>query len=182
MSRKSEQRTKHKKQDFLSMLSKIKSLKKACNLCGITMSQVAKWSRTDKWFADELRNAQAEIVMELETIAFDQALSGDTRQLQFLLKSWAPERYAPKAGVNVNVNEKADIRIAGQDPAKIKSEIADRLLSAIGNMPGGQEVIGQVIDGSAKSAQDVAEVSPSRSDSELEKSKESPVRGDGSSK
>ena len=119
--------------------------------------------------------------MELETIAFDQALGGDTKQLQFLLKSWAPERYAPKAGVNVNVNEKSDIRIAGQDPAKIKGEIADRLLSAIGDMPGGQEIVGHVKDGSSNSAQDVTEVSPSGSGGELEELKKPPVRGHGSS-
>ena len=181
MSRESEQRIKYKKQDFLSVLSKVKSLRKACNLCSTSMGQVAKWSRADKWFADELRNAQAEIVMELETIAFDQALGGDTKQLQFLLKSWAPERYAPKAGVNVNVNEKSDIRIAGQDPAKIKGEIADRLLSAIGDMPGGQEIVGHVKEGASNSAQDVTEVSPSGSGGELEELKKPPVRGHGSS-
>ena len=74
MSRKSEKKIKDKKQDFLSILSKVKSLRKACNLCSVNMGQVAKWSRADKWFSDELRNAQAEIVMELETIAFDQAM------------------------------------------------------------------------------------------------------------
>ena len=176
MSRESEQRIKYKKQDFLSILSKVKSMRKACNLCSTTMSQVAKWSRSDKWFADELRNAQAEIVMELETIAFDQALEGDTKQLQFLLKSWAPERYAPKAGVNVNVNEKSDIRIAGQDPAKIKGEIANRLLSAIGDMPGGQEIVGQVIDGSSNAARADDSVPSSRSEGKLDEGERSSVR------
>ena len=169
MSRGSEQRIKYKKQDFLSVLSKVKSMRKACNLCSTTVGQIAKWSRSDKWFADELRNAQAEIVMELETIAFDQALSGDTKQLQFLLKSWAPERYAPKTGVNVNVNDKSDIRIAGQDPAKIKGEIADRLLSAIGDMPGGQEIVGHVKDGTSDATRTVDSVPASRGKGGLDK-------------
>lgn len=177
MSRGSEQRIKYKKQDFLSVLSKVKSMRKACNLCGTTMSQIAKWSKADKWFADELRNAQAEIVMELETIAFDQALSGDTKQLQFLLKSWAPERYAPKTGVNVNVNEKSDIRIAGQDPAKIKGEIADRLLSAIGDMPGGQEIVGHVKDGTSDATRTDDSVPSSRSEGRLDEIEGSTVQG-----
>lgn len=173
MSRKSQKKSKDKKQDFLFILSKVKSLRKACNLCGINMGQVARWSRADKWFSDELRNAQAEIVMELETIAFDQAMEGDVKQLQFLLKSWAPDRYAPKTGVSLHVGEKADIRIAGQDPAKIKGEIADRLLSAIEDMPGGKEIVGHVKDGSSDRTQDDESISTGGGHRKLEESEES---------
>jgi hypothetical protein len=146
MNDKDKAKNRQRKQDFLSALQQTKSIKKACKLCGFNVTHVSKWAQNDNWFADELKLMQRTILLELESLAFDQALDGDSRQIQFLLKAWAPQRYAPNSSVNIQMQDKTDVRVAGQDPDKIKSEIADKLLETIKKLPGGHELMGRVVN------------------------------------
>ena len=145
MDDKEKARGRQRKQDFLSALQQTKSIKKACKLCGMNITNVSKWTQNDNWFASELKLMQRTILLELESLAFDQAMDGDSRQIQFLLKAWAPQRYSPNSSVNIQVKDNADVRVAGQDPDKIKTEMADKLLSTIKKLPGGHELMGRVV-------------------------------------
>lgn len=86
--------TTHKwQQKFLNALKKTPSVKHSCLAAGVSRSTVYRQRETDAAFAEKWDENIAGAVDDLEVVAFKLASEGDSRLIEFLLKSHRPQVY-----------------------------------------------------------------------------------------
>lgn len=134
-------RTEQRKQRWLLAFEQTRSVDTACKLSAIQFQTLAKWAREDNSFAEKMTEIKENMIHEIEGVLFDQARGGNEKQIQFLLKAWAPEKYGKRSEIDVNVNQMSDVRFAGRDVDEVKVEITDKLLGILRGLPGGDSVI-----------------------------------------
>lgn len=109
---------------------------------GITPQQLRKALQSSATFEEEVKTAEAEVAEELETVLFEQAKSGDYRALERWLTTRAPERWAPKADVTVDIiHSIKELPLADRLP-RLESLLRDRLLA----LPIGDVIDAEVIE------------------------------------
>ncbi len=103
-------RTDRARETFLATLRKTCNVSAACRTAGISRTAAYAWRRDETDFAVEWDDAEAEAIDELEGVAYERALSGQSdRMLEILLKGHKPERYVTPVkltgGLDVSVTQ-----------------------------------------------------------------------------
>lgn len=78
---------------FLESLRAIPNVKAACAAAGVSRQTAYRTRDSDSAFRDEWQSALDASVDELEAAAFKMALEGDSRLVEFMLKSHRPAIY-----------------------------------------------------------------------------------------
>lgn len=135
---------KDRKREFMRTLKQTRSVDEACKILMIPKQTVFRWLRHDAELQKRFFEIRKDSIMELEELAFQQALAGSEKQIQFLLKAWNRDQYAPESNVNLNVSHDIEVRVAGKDPQLAQREIASKMIEQLRNVPGGMELIEHV--------------------------------------
>jgi hypothetical protein len=88
--------TANKKKAFLKAYYAAKSVKKACDITGVSRYFVNRWQEEDKGFAKMFNSIATIVIDELEETAIERANSGSDQLLMFLLKGNRPDKYGNK--------------------------------------------------------------------------------------
>ena len=112
---------------FLTSLASL-GWRKACEAADCCQTDVLRWKRTDKNFAERLQIADSEIAASLEAIV-DEIARGEreatpvqVQLLQFRLKALKPETYRERS--SVQVDQRTTIALDG-DGARAKMLLAE---------------------------------------------------------
>lgn len=87
-------RTDRAREAFIETLRKSCNVSAACRAANIARSAAYNWRKDDEEFASEWADAEAEAIDNLEGVAYERAMSGESdRMVEILLKGHRPERY-----------------------------------------------------------------------------------------
>ena len=83
-----QERTTEKKKLFVeTFMSTLANISVCCKKIGVSRQTFYSWRNTDKAFAEEIFNAQEELIDFAETILFKKVRDGSTAELIFFLKT-----------------------------------------------------------------------------------------------
>lgn len=91
---------------FLTSLRKVPCVKSACASANVSRQTAYRTRATDATFAEAWRDALDASVDELEARAFKLALEGDSRLVEFMLKSHRPAVYRETTRTEIGIAAK----------------------------------------------------------------------------
>lgn len=96
-------RTDRARERFLTTLRETCNVSAGCRAASISRTAVYAWRRDDEAFANEWEEAEAEAIDNLEGVAYERAMAGQSdRMLEILLKGHRPERYVERQKIDLN--------------------------------------------------------------------------------
>ncbi len=90
-------RTDRAREAFLGALRTTCNVSAACRSADISRTAAYAWRREDEAFALEWEDAEGEAIDQLEGVAYERAIGGQSdRLMEILLKGHRPERYVER--------------------------------------------------------------------------------------
>lgn len=112
-------RTDRARESFIETLAKTCNVSAACRVANISRTAAYAWRREDEAFAEAWADAEAEAADNLEGVAYERAMAGQSdRLIEILLKGHKPERYVERTKVDVtgSMNLAHEVRLVGVEP------------------------------------------------------------------
>ena len=122
--------TKKRMEDFLRVYAETGDVALSAKICGIIRTNVYTWRQMYPFFDAQVREVQVRLVSQLESIAFKQALAGDSQMIRFLLEKRWKAMYGNQIKSEVTHEGAVDFRVAGLDRKDAARELAKRILAA----------------------------------------------------
>ena len=96
-------RTDRAREAFISTLTSTCNVSAACRAAKIGRSAAYAWRKEDEGFAASWADAEAEAADNLEGVAYERAMSGQSdRLIEVLLKGHKPERYVERTKIDLS--------------------------------------------------------------------------------
>lgn len=127
-------RTDRARETFLKTLRETCNVSAACRVADIARSAAYAWRNDEQSFAAEWLDAEAEAVDNLEGIAYERAMSGQSdRLVEILLKGHRPERYVPATKTELTGANGGPIQTQTLDTGKLSEATLREIAAAKGS-------------------------------------------------